>query len=150
MRPRFNPQSTQHGPPAAAFVWPVRVYYEDTDAAGVVFYANYLKFMERARTEWLRALGFEQTTLMHDHNVVFVVRSLAVEFLRPALFNDELEVTVDLRGARGSLLEIAQSVRRGALSLVVGEVGVACVNTQSFKPVRIPPAILEKLALGQA
>jgi acyl-CoA thioester hydrolase len=138
-----------HSPPDA-FIWPVRVYYEDTDAAGVVFYANYLKFMERARTEWLRTLGFEQTTLMHDHNVVFVVRSLAVEFLRPALFNDELEVTVVLRGAHGSLIEIAQSVRRGAHSLVVGEVKVACVNTQSFKPVRIPKSILEKFAMRQA
>ena len=134
----------------AAFVWPVRVYYEDTDAAGVVFYANYLKFMERARTEWLRALGFEQTTLMHDHNVVFVVRALAVEFLRPAVFNDELEVTVVLRGARGSLLEIAQSIRRGAQCLVTGEVKVACVNTQSFRPVRIPNSILEKFAMRQA
>ena len=138
-------------PPAATvFVWPVRVYYEDTDAAGVVFYANYLKFMERARTEWLRALGFEQTTLMHDHNVVFVVRSLAAEFLRPALFNDELEVTVSLARSRGSLLEIVQAVRRGAHDLVTGQVAVACVNTQSFKPVRIPPAILEKLAMRQA
>lgn len=132
------------------FIWPVRVYYEDTDAAGVVFYANYLKFMERARTEWLRALGFEQTTLMHDHNVVFVVRALAVEFLRPALFNDALEVTVSLTAARGSLLEIAQTVRRGPRNLVTGGVKVACVNTQSFKPVRIPKSILEKLAVRQA
>ena len=135
---------------SADFVWPVRVYYEDTDAAGVVFYANYLKFMERARTEWLRALGFEQTTLLHDYNVVFVVRSLAVEYLRPALFNDELEVTVSLTGTRGSLLEIAQAVRRGAHDLVTGEVKVACVNTQSFKPVRIPQSILDKLATRQA
>jgi acyl-CoA thioester hydrolase len=136
--------------PSPGFVWPVRVYYEDTDAAGVVFYANYLKFMERARTEWLRALGFEQTTLMHDHNVVFVVRSLAVEYLRPALFNDELDVTVVLKGTHGSLLEIAQSIRRGAQTLVTGEVKVACVNTQSFRPVRIPHTILEKLAMRQA
>ena len=128
----------------------MRVYYEDTDAAGVVFYANYLKFMERARTEWLRALGFEQTTLMHDHNVVFVVRSLAVEYLRPAVFNDELEVTVSLTRARGSLLEISQSIRRGPRALVTGAVKVACVNTRSFKPVRIPDPILKKLATRQA
>src|SRR6476620_351630 len=117
------------------FIWPVRVYYEDTDAASVVFYANYLKFMERARTEWLRSLGFEQTTLMHQHNVVFVVRSLAVEYLRPAVFNDALEITVTLTGTRGSLLEISQAVRRGQRVLVSGDVRVACVNTPSFKPV---------------
>ena len=135
---------------APDFIWPVRVYYEDTDAAGVVFYANYLKFMERARTEWLRSLGFEQTTLMHEHNVVFVVRSLAVEFLRPAVFNDALEITVTLTGTRGSLLEISQAVRRGQRVLVSGDVRVACVNTQSFKPVRIPQAIREKLAMRNA
>ena len=132
------------------FKWPVRVYYEDTDAAGVVFYANYLNFMERARTEWLRSLGFEQTTLFHDHNVVFVVRSLAVEFARPALFNDALEVTVEPLGAHGGVIEIAQKVRRGAQELVTAAVKIACVNTQSFKPVRIPSPILEKLALRRA
>jgi len=123
------------------------VYYEDTDAAGVVFYANYLKFMERARTEWLRSLGFEQTTLMHDHKVVFVVRSLAIEYLRPALFNDALDVTVSLSNARGSLLEVAQIVRRGAQSLVTAAVTVACVNALSFRPVRIPKPILERLTM---
>jgi acyl-CoA thioester hydrolase len=131
------------------FTWPVRVYYEDTDAAGVVYYANYLKFMERARTEWLRALGFEQTALRRDHHVIFVVRSLAVEYLLPAAFNDELDVTVSLAVARGSLLQIAQSVRCGQRNLVTGEVGVACVNTQTFKPVRIPKFILDKLTMGQ-
>jgi acyl-CoA thioester hydrolase len=126
------------------------VYYEDTDAAGVVFYANYLKFMERARTEWLRSLGFEQTTLMHDHKVVFVVRSLAIEYLRPALFNDALDVTVSLSNARGSLLEVAQIVRRGAQSLVTAAVTVACVNALSFRPVRIPKPILERLTMEKA
>ena len=143
-------KTSKSGHPAPAFTWPVRVYYEDTDAAGVVYYANYLKYMERARTEWLRALGFEQTALVRDYHVVFVVRTLAVEYLRPALFNDELAVTVSLTGTRGSLLEIAQAVRRGAHDLATGEVGVACVNTQSFKPVRIPQSILETLATRQA
>ena len=132
------------------FIWPVRVYYEDTDAAGVVFYANYLKFMERARTEWLRALGFEQTTLKQEHGIVFVVRSLAVEYLRPALFNDALAITVALNNARASVLEVTQTVRRDSGVLVTGAVKVACVNTRSFKPVRIPPSILDKLAMRQA
>jgi acyl-CoA thioester hydrolase len=133
-----------------AFIWPVRVYYEDTDAGGVVYYANYLKFMERARTEWLRSLGFEQTTLSHEHNLVFVVRALAIEFLRPALFNDLLEAMVELIDVHGSLIEVAQTIRRGTLTLVSAEVKLACVNTQSFKPVRIPQPILEKIAMRQA
>jgi acyl-CoA thioester hydrolase len=132
------------------FSWPVRVYYEDTDAAGVVYYANYLKFIERARTEWLRALGFEQTELARIHNVIFVVRSLAIEYLQPARFNDELDATVTLNNTRGGLLELAQTLRRGDSTLVTADVGVACVNTQSFKPVRIPKPILEKLAVRRA
>lgn len=135
---------------APDFVWPVRVYYEDTDAAGVVFYANYLNFMERARTEWLRSLGFEQTQLKDELAIVFVVRSLAVEYLRPALFNDALEVTVALNAARGSALDVRQVVRRDGEALVTGTVKVACVNTRSFKPVRIPNLILDKLATRQA
>lgn len=135
---------------SAPFKWPVRVYYEDTDAAGVVFYANYLNFMERARTEWLRALGFEQTALAQDHNVVFVVRALAIEYVQPALFNDLLEVGVELINARGSVLEMAQPVRRGEQTLVTAGVKVACLNTRSFKPVRIPQPILAKLSMGQA
>jgi acyl-CoA thioester hydrolase len=131
------------------FSWPVRVYYEDSDAAGVVYYANYLKFMERARTEWLRALGFEQTALSDEHNVVFVVRALAIEFLRPARFNDLLEIAVEFSAARGSLIELAQVVRRGEEALVTASVKVACVNTRSLKPVRIPRPVIEKLAARQ-
>ena len=142
----LKPKHTAH----EIFEWPVRVYYEDTDAAGVVYYANYLKFIERARTEWLRALGFEQTTLARDHNVIFVVRALAVEYLQPALFNDELAATVLLTGTRGSLIELAQTLRRGAHTLVTAGVKIACVNTQSFKPVRIPKPVLEKLAVRRA
>ena len=100
-----------------------------------------------ARTEWLRNLGFEQTALKDEHNVVFVVRALAAEYLRPALFTAELAVSVTLLAARGSLLEIAQTVRRGQHDLVTGTVKIACVNTQSFKPVRIPQPILKKLAI---
>ena len=135
---------------APDFIWPVRVYYEDTDAAGVVFYANYLKFMERARTEWLRSLGFEQTTLMHEHNVVFVVRSLAVEYLRPAALQrrarDHGDADRDARQPAGNFTSRAPWQR----VLVSGDVRVACVNTQSFRPVRIPPAILDKLATRKA
>jgi acyl-CoA thioester hydrolase len=138
-------------PPASgAFTWPVRVYYEDTDAAAVVYYANYLKYMERARTEWLRALGFEQTLLSRGHGVVFVVRALAIDYLLPARFDDALEVTMKLIEARGCLMRVAQSIRRGAQTLTTAEVKLACVNTLSFKPARIPGAILERIAMRKA
>ncbi len=132
------------------FYWPVRVYYEDTDAAGVVYYANYLKFFERARTEWLRAAGFEQTVLRDEYGVVFVVRSLAIEYAVPARFNDALDVSVAVKETRGSVIELAQAVCRDGRPLVTAAVKIACVNTLSFKPVRIPQPILEKLATGSA
>lgn len=132
---------------ATAFHWPLRVYYEDTDAAGVVYYANYLKFFERARTEWLRAAGFEQTALRDEYGVVFVVRALAVEYALPAQFNDALEVSVTVNAVRGSVIELAQTVCRDGVALVTAAVKIACVNTPSFKPVRIPKPIVEKLAV---
>lgn len=128
-----------------AFSWPVRVYYEDTDLGGVVYYANYLKFLERARTEWLRALGFEQTELAAVHRIVFVVRSITLEYLKPARFNDELEITVEAREVGASRIELNQRVRRGADDLVEARVELACVNTAAFKPVRIPGPVIARL-----
>ena len=142
--------STEGNKQNQPYRWPVRVYYEDTDAAGVVYYANYLKFLERARTEWLRAAGFEQTALRDRHGVVFVVRALAIEYVAPAQFNDALEVEVAVSGARASVLDLAQSVLRDGQTLVTASVKIACVNTRSFKPVRIPKQILEKLAAEYA
>ncbi len=129
----------------AAFVWPVRVYYEDTDSGGVVYYANYLKFLERARTEWLRALGFEQTELLRDYNVLFVVRRVEIDYLRPARFNDTLVVTVRVHGKGRSWMELDQTATRGAEVLVAARVKIVCVNGQSFRPVEIPLAIKEKM-----
>src|SRR5258707_278686 len=137
--------STLEARAPARFSWPVRVYYEDTDAGGVVYYANYLKFMERARTEWLRALGFELSDLAHEHNVVFVVRSLMIDYLLPARFNEELDVAVELALVRGSQIEVAQAITRSSQTLVTANVRLACVNTRSFRPARIPGHILEKL-----
>ncbi len=127
------------------FSWPVRVYYEDTDSGGVVYYANYLKFMERARTEWLRSRGFEQTDLLRSYGVVFVVRAIAVDYFKPAMFNDKLEVTVELAESGRSQMVLAQSVRRGHTALVEARVRLACVNPASFKPVKMPVVIIEKL-----
>ena len=118
------------------------MYYEDTDLGGVVYYANYLKFLERARTEWLRSLGFAQTVLAAEHGVVFVVRSIALDYLKPARFDDQLDVTVEIADTGASRIGLAQRVRRGADDLVTASVDIACVHTATFKPVRIPATIL--------
>jgi acyl-CoA thioester hydrolase len=130
---------------AQPFFWPVRVYYEDTDSAGVVYYANYLRYFERARSEWLRALGFEQTDLATQHRIVFVVCSLAVEYLKPAWFNDELGISVELARVGASQIVMSQRVVRGGQTVVTAQVKVACVNLASLKPVRIPQPLLAKI-----
>ncbi len=120
------------------FSIPMRVYYEDTDAGGVVYYANYLKFMERARTEWLRGLGFEQDELSRTEGVIFAVRAAQVEYLKPARFNDALEVTVDLARRGAASLSFKQEVRRDAVTLCTGEIRIACLDVNTFAPVAIP------------
>jgi len=126
------------------FCWPVRVYYEDTDSGGVVYYANYLKFMERARTEWLRAHGFEQSVLVREHGVIFVVRDVHISYLRPAVFDDLLQVTVNIHATGRSWIEFAQTVERDEI-LSQARVKIVCVNQLSFKPVEIPEIIREKM-----
>jgi len=127
------------------FTWPVRVYYEDTDSGGVVYYANYLKFLERARTEWLRALGFELDALARDQGVIFIVRSLAIEYLRPAAFNDEIAATVELGKLGGGQIILMQRITRGAEELATASVRLACVNPTTFRPVRIPPPVTARI-----
>lgn len=128
------------------FHWPVRVYWEDTDAGGVVYYANYLNFMERARSEWLRALGFEQDALRDRLGVVFVVRRVEVDYLSPARFNDQVEVSVDLHELGRASLVVEQTLVRGPTRLVSARVTLACVDAVGFKPVKIPAPILQALA----
>jgi acyl-CoA thioester hydrolase len=130
------------------FSIPIRVYYEDTDAGGVVYYANYLRFMERARTEWLRHLGFEQDELARDPGVLFAVRSAKLEFLKPARFNEVLGVTVAIHERGRASLTFRQHIRRGADTLCDGEIRVACLGAESFAPCPIPPAILSRLDAG--
>ena len=121
------------------FVWPVRVYYEDTDAGGVVYYANYLKFMERARTEWLRHLGFEQDQLLRDEGIVFPVRRLTVEYFKPARFNEQLRVMSRIGDASRASLEFQQRILRDDDTLLCqGTVTVACVDARTFKPKPLP------------
>lgn len=129
-----------------SFNWPVRVYYEDTDSGGVVYHANYLNFMERARTEWLRALGFEQTTLKTDLSIIFVVHSMNILFKSPALFNDMLEIKSQrIKLGHGSM-EFLQTITRNNQVLLEATVKLACVSTANFKPVAIPDVIKQKMA----
>jgi len=120
------------------FSWPVRVYYEDTDSGGVVYYANYLKFFERARTEWLRSFGLNQDKLAQEEDLIFVVRRATLDFVRPARLDDMLEVTVEPVKVARVYIELAQEARCGAQDLARAEIRVACLNRQSFKPVAIP------------
>jgi acyl-CoA thioester hydrolase len=135
----------------ASFAIPIRVYYEDTDAAGVVYYANYLRFMERARTEWLRMLGFEQDELSRDDGVVFAVRTANVEFLKPARFNELLQATVAVPQRGRASLTFAQEIRRGAEALCRAEVRIACIKLADFSPCPIPARVAARVeAWGQA
>ncbi len=130
------------------FVWPVRVYYEDTDSAGVVYYANYLKFMERARTEWLRHLGFEQDALARTPGIIFVVRSVNLHYRRPARFNERLQVSCHIAEFRKVSLLFEHTIQRAEEdqdALCDGQVRVACVDSASFKPRPIPPSILARV-----
>ena len=126
--------------------WPVRVYYEDTDAAGIVYYANYLKYLERARTEYLRAAGFEQDQLVTEHGVVFVVRRLSIEYRLPALFNDELVVGAEIEKLRGASITFSQYVKRqdGGLCCTAS-VLVACLDAKTMRPRPIPDFIVEEM-----
>ena len=121
-----------------AFSWPVRVYYEDTDTGGVVYYANYLKFFERARTEWLRSFGLNQDKLAQQEGLIFVVRRATLEFVRPARLDDLLEVTVEPLKIARVYIELAQEARRGEQVMARAEVRVACLDQRSFKPVAMP------------
>ena len=127
----------------------LRVYWEDTDAGGVVFYANYLKFFERARTEWLRACGIEQEAMRLAQRTMFVVADTRVRYLRPARLDDQLQVTVDVREAGRASLDIRQVAWRGDERLVEGDIRIGWVEADTFRPRRIPGALLERLSPTQ-
>jgi acyl-CoA thioester hydrolase len=132
-------------PAAIAYRFPVRVYWEDTDAGGVVFYANYLKFFERARTEWLRALGFAQETMRRDDGAVFVVVHTNVHYRSPARLDDTLDITVAVQRLASASIEIEQQAWRGDDLVADGRIRIGCVDTGTFRPRRIPNPILEAL-----
>jgi acyl-CoA thioester hydrolase len=124
------------------FTWPVRIYWEDTDAGGIVFYANYLKFFERARTEWLRSLGIAQGSLREEAGGIFIVSETSVRYLAPAKLDDELIVTAELESVGKASLIIRQQARRADTLLAEGTIRIGWVDDQTLRPGRIPPAIL--------
>ena len=127
------------------FTWPVRVYYEDTDAGGVVYYANYLKFLERARTEYLRALGFEQDQLKQEDGIIFAVHRLTIQYRKPAVFNDALSVTADIIDKGNARLTFKQMITRTDDNTLIcnADVTIACLDAIKFTPARIPARIQE-------
>lgn len=127
------------------FVWPVRVYYEDTDSGGVVYYANYLRFMERARTEYLRHFGFEQDQLIADEGVIFAVRSIEVDYRRPARFNELLEVSACVLQRGGASITFHQEIRRNGDVLCSGKVKIASLEAGTMRPVPIPRKIVSAM-----
>jgi acyl-CoA thioester hydrolase len=127
------------------FSWPTRVYWEDTDAGGVVYHAQYLAFLERARTEWLRARGKGQAWLRDDHDLVFAVRAMRIDFRQPARLDDALDVSVVLRQCRRASLLIAQAIHRDGELLLDAEVRVAALNASDFRPRAIPDALHDEL-----
>ena len=137
------------------FILPIRVYYEDTDAGGVVYHSNYINFFERARTEWLRQLGYEMDELVRDEQMVFVVRALNCEYLRPALFNDELFVSAEIIEMGNTSIQFEQKVMRASketdktedshITLAKGVVTVVSVDSNKFRPKRLPKHLLETI-----
>ena len=131
------------------FIWPVRVYYEDTDAGGVVYHANYLRFMERARNEWLRAMGYPVEQIAAEENKLFVVRSVEMTFLRPARLSDKLGVSAEVVNTRKASMQLRQEVRKGCGAgdelLVSATVELAMVDAERFRPTRLSRFLLEPL-----
>tara|TARA_R110002072_G_scaffold21902_3_gene77153 strand:- start:24267 stop:24680 length:414 start_codon:yes stop_codon:yes gene_type:complete len=132
---------------SSEFKWQVRVYYEDTDAAGIVFYANYLRYMERARTEWLRSVGYEHDMLKNTHGILFAVKNVNIEYVKPAYLDELLTVTSSLIKKRGASLIFQQTMHNENNDLLIeAEIKVACLNATTLKASAMPEALLLELA----
>jgi acyl-CoA thioester hydrolase len=138
MKPSLQPE-------LFTYSFPVRVYFESTDAGGVVYHSEYLKFMERARTEWLRHLGYDHQALAREHKAIFVVAAIAVDFLKPARLDDNLAVSVRLESVGRVRCVFDQEIRREEEVLVKARVTVACLVNESFKPAEIPAGLKRKM-----
>ena len=134
-------------PPAEfGFPWPIRVYYEDTDAGGIVFFANYLKYFERARTEWLRACGIDQRELDRAHGILFVVSRTAVDYRAPAWLDDTVTIVSRVERLGRASVEFEQQAWRGDVLLATGSIRVGCVKRDGLAPAALPPAVRAALA----
>lgn len=129
----------------SVFTWTIRVYYEDTDAGGIVFYANYLKFFERARTEWLRAAGIGQQALVDEEGAIFVVKNTNVEYHAPARLDDELKLTLNIEKIGRASLQFVQQAWRGDQLLTTAAVKVGCVDAATLRPRPLPEAAADKM-----
>ncbi len=129
--------------PAPPFRWAVRVYWEDTDAGGVVYHAGYVRFLERARTEWMRALGIDQSALRQSTGLAFMVRDMQIDFLKPALLDDELSVTVEVKERRAASILFTQTITNlDGSCLIRAQVRVACVDLERMRPAPIPAGLI--------
>jgi acyl-CoA thioester hydrolase len=137
----------------APFVWPVRVYWEDTDAGGIVYYANYLKFMERARTEWLRAIGVDQVQLKDAHGLMFVVVDVEAHYRKPARYGDQLQVTCKVSQTTRASITLDQEVYLETVDgerLLDGRVRAACLDAQSYRPRPLPQLLWKQINAGDS
>ena len=130
---------------SAVFTWPVRIYYEDTDAGGIVFYANYLKFFERARTEWLRAAGVNQQALAEQDGAIFVVKHASIDYHAPAKLDDVLNLTLSIEKLGRASVQFTQQAWRGEVLLASASVKVGCVDAATLRPRSLPPATADKM-----
>jgi acyl-CoA thioester hydrolase len=135
--------------PVRSFSIECRIYWEDTDAGGVVYYANYLKFMERCRSDWLRALNIDQQRLRAERQLQFVVVNVSVDFLRPAVLNDEIRVTAELERLSGATILFEQTIARGDVQLIDASVRVACLDSGTLKPRPIPKDLFVEWRNGE-
>ncbi|MFX1736076.1 tol-pal system-associated acyl-CoA thioesterase [Paraburkholderia sp. A1RI_3L] len=142
--------STSQSGTGTGFMWPIRVYYEDTDAGGIVFYANYLKFFERARTEWLRACGVDQHRLAEEAGALFIVRSTAVDYRAPARLDDVITTLSRIERIGRASVDFAQEAWRDGALLATGNIRVGCVDGATLRPAAIPPRVLDALRRGPA
>jgi acyl-CoA thioester hydrolase len=144
---RMNMSTSQPGA-EIGYTWPIRVYYEDTDAGGIVFYANYLKFFERARTEWLRACGVDQNRLAAEMGVIFIVRSTAVDYRAPARLDDVVNIVSRIERLGRASVDFAQEAWRDRTLLAASSIRVGCVDRMALRPAAIPPPVLAAFRRG--